>query len=139
MHDFDTWLPKMAENGVIIFHDTEVFDKGFGVFKFFGEISAKHPNFKFKHSFGLGVLFLGTPDDYPESLMALAANRDLMEDYANLVFDVASSLHVRFVAAQTGAGLSSISKGSEDQESIIIPGSRSWKLIMMLRRLRRLF
>ncbi|NDB69653.1 MAG: hypothetical protein EB015_16950 [Methylocystaceae bacterium] len=85
------------------------------------------------------MLFLGTPDDYPESLMALAANRDLMEDYAYLVFDVASSLHVRFVAAQTGAGLSSISKGSEDQESIIITGSRSWKFIMMLRRLRRLF
>jgi hypothetical protein len=71
--------------------------------------------------------------------MALADNPDLMADYANLVFDVASSLEVRFLANQRCTGISSISKGSEDQATIIIPGSRSWKLIMLLRRLRRLF
>ena len=136
-HDFETWLPKMTGNGVVIFHDTEVFDKGFGVYEFFDKLSAHYPHFKFKHSFGLGVLFLGKPEVYPDSLMALAANKGLLEDYANLVFDVASSVRVRFAAGLSGAGW--ISKGSEDQESIIIPGSRSWKLIMMLRRLRRLF
>ena len=138
-HDFETWLPKMTDNGVIIFHDTEVFDKGFGVYQFFDELSANYPHFKFKHSFGLGVLFLGKSEVYPKSLMSLAANQSLMQDYANVVFDVASSLRVRFVAAQTGVGTADISKGSEDQENIIIPGSRSWKLIMMLRRLRRFF
>jgi hypothetical protein len=129
----------MTDNGVVIFHDTEVFDKGFGVYQYFDELSIHYPHFKFKHSFGLGVLFLGKSEAYPESLMALAANHSLMQDYANIVFDVASSLRVRFVAALTGLETVGISKDSEDQESIIIPGSRSWKLIMLLRRLRRLF
>ena len=138
-HDFETWLPKMADNGVVIFHDTEVYDKDFGVYQFFDELSVKYPHFKFKHSFGLGVIFLGKTEAYPESLMVLADNPDLMADYANLVFDVASSLEVRFLANQRCTRISSISKGSEDQATIIIPGSRSWKLIMLLRRLRRLF
>ena len=138
-HDFEIWLPKMADNGVVILHDTEVYDNNFGVYQYFDELSVKYPHFKFKHSFGLGVIFLGKPEIYPESLMALAANPNLMVDYANLVFDIASSLEVRFLANQKGTGILSISKGREDQETIIIPGSRSWKLIMLLRRLRRLF
>lgn len=55
-HDFETWLPKLAENGVMLFHDTAD-DTGYGSAKFWGELSKMHPSFAFTHSWGLGVLF----------------------------------------------------------------------------------
>ncbi|MFO0835086.1 MAG: class I SAM-dependent methyltransferase [Phycisphaerales bacterium] len=55
-HDFETWLPKLAENGVMLFHDTAD-DTGYGSAKFWDELSKKHTSFAFTHSWGLGVLF----------------------------------------------------------------------------------
>jgi hypothetical protein len=55
-HDFETWLPKLAKNGVMLFHDTAD-GTGYGSAKFWDEVSKKYPSFSFAHSWGLGVLF----------------------------------------------------------------------------------
>ncbi|MGB9674615.1 MAG: class I SAM-dependent methyltransferase [Nanopusillaceae archaeon] len=58
-HDFYNWLPKVNENGVILLHDIEVRRDDFGVYKLWSELKEKFEyTFEFKHSFGLGVIFL---------------------------------------------------------------------------------
>ncbi len=53
-NDYITWSKFVSLNGVILFHDTQVKDRGFGVYRFFDEIN--HPKVNFKQSFGLGVV-----------------------------------------------------------------------------------
>lgn len=54
--DFRNWLPKLEDNGVVLFHD--IADScDYGSVKFWKEISSQYPSFTFQHSWGLGILF----------------------------------------------------------------------------------
>ncbi len=54
--DFETWLPKLAPEGIVLFHDVAP-DTGYGSTDYWNEIVEQHPGFAFNHSWGLGVLF----------------------------------------------------------------------------------
>lgn len=57
--DFETWLPKLSDRGVVVLHDTFIKDSDFGVWKFWEEISGRYPSFEFYHGCGLGVVAVG--------------------------------------------------------------------------------
>jgi hypothetical protein len=57
--DFLSWLPKLSENGIIIFHDTNVTKHDFGVKVLWDELKKKNDHWEFFHSNGLGIIFLG--------------------------------------------------------------------------------
>ena len=56
-HDFEKWLPKLRAGAIVLFHDANVRDRNFGVWKFWSELCEIYPNnIEFYHSFGLGVV-----------------------------------------------------------------------------------
>ncbi len=70
-HDFDAWLPKMSERGVVLMHDINAKIEGYGGVRAWNEIAARFPHFAFDHGYGLGVVLTG--DKPPQALQDLAA------------------------------------------------------------------
>ncbi|SJZ85274.1 class I SAM-dependent methyltransferase [Consotaella salsifontis] len=58
-HDFENWLPKMSERGVVLLHDSAVRRGDFGVYKLVDELRQKYDVFEFQHSHGLAVIRVG--------------------------------------------------------------------------------
>lgn len=82
--DFEMWLPKITENGIIIFHDIVVNRDDFGVYKLWKELKEKYKTLEFRHSYGLGVLFKGDNNSMIESKEELELHYSyLLEDIEN--------------------------------------------------------
>jgi GT2 family glycosyltransferase len=74
-HDFETWRGALSRKAVVVFHDTNVRERDFGVWRLFRELAERYPAFEFDHSHGLGVLGIG-----PEQAPLVQALFDLSND-----------------------------------------------------------
>ena len=106
VHDYHSWRPKMSERGVVLFHDTNERNHGFGVWRLWQELAEAHPSFEFLHGHGLGILAPGRI--VPEGIRQLfrsgygtkAATRDA---YARLGAAVSSQYQLDHAQACTEA------------------------------------
>ncbi len=68
--DLESWTPKLTAEGVVLFHDIDVRERGFGVWALWDDLEKSHPGraFAFRHEHGLGVL---APGKAPKALAPL--------------------------------------------------------------------
>lgn len=70
-NDFQTWQAKLSNRAVVLFHDINVRERGFGVWKYWDQLRTQYPSFAFTHTHGLGVLLVGP--EQPQALLDLCA------------------------------------------------------------------
>ena len=83
-HDYNTWLPKMKDNSIIIFHDINVREREFGVWKLWSEIKENNTTHETANGHGLGILVIGKKlvtemDALMELMPALKSKGALLE------------------------------------------------------------
>ncbi|MGF0236900.1 class I SAM-dependent methyltransferase [Rhodococcus sp. IEGM1300] len=156
-HDFKTWKNKLSDRAVVIFHDINVRDAGFGVWRFWDEITQQYPNFQFDHYHGLGILLVG-----PQQNEAMKALCDSPEEDCHFIRSLYSKLgevpalryqlsqaaqrisHLELEIAQLNAQINHLKEvGANEVERIrheeeirieSIRNSTSWKLTAPLRK-----
>ena len=79
--DHTTWIRKLSPSAVVLFHDTQVRTHGFGVYRYWPEVSAGKPSFEFEHGNGLGVLQHGKlPDGELAEMLSINTSASIRND-----------------------------------------------------------
>ena len=134
--DFENWLPKMSERGVMLFHDINVRELDFGVWKLWEEVKPRYPHFEATWGQGLGLLAVGNqqPDllrslcNSPEEKLAevrdffcqlglrleLARERDeltaKLQEQSNVIGSFQQSLPMRFFYIWSRKGVGGVAR-----------------------------
>lgn len=98
-HDFETWRPKLSADAIVIFHDTNVRERDFGVWKLWEKVKTQYETFEFVHGNGLGVLKIGQPGG--DAIRSLFGAAGAVEDYLRGAYaSLGASVRRRYIAEQ---------------------------------------
>jgi GT2 family glycosyltransferase len=101
-HDFETWRPRLSARAVVLFHDINVREQGFGVWRLWEELKARYPHLEFAHGHGLGLVAVG-PDVPPALRPLLDASPPEARRVRELFFELGHrlTLHARISQLET--------------------------------------
>lgn len=120
-HDFETWRSKLSPDAVVLFHDTQVFERGFGVNRFWTEVRELGRSFEFHHGHGLGVLAFGA---------GAGRLRDLVDA------DDADTAYLRAVFSRLGGGVGDLQRRRVAEAELSgIKRSTEYRMVRKIRRL----
>jgi len=149
--DFETWLPKMKSDGMILLHDIHVRRSNFGVYELWNELKSSYNTIEFLHSHGLGVVLLGETKSYGNFHGLLSGEYGNIQDMQGVfgsLGDISTQQYTNYkvqgnqdsILADRRAIANLEARICElDKEIELILSSRSWKFTSSLRYLMKLF
>jgi Methyltransferase domain len=135
-HDFEAWLPKVTDRGVVIFHDIAEHQEGFGVWQFWAEVSEIYPSFAFDHGHGLGVLVVGSqiPERLREVLEASADHaKAIKSTYVALGSNVSRQFGVEVTSREVESLRSQLDEVGHQLQAQVEESSQLWRQLRDLR------
>ncbi len=118
--DFAMWLPKLKNNGIVLFHDVASKLK-YGTNDFWEEIKVRYTNYyTFEHSWGLGVLFPKGNKVYEKLEENNMQDKLLIYEYyaENLLLNIQLTDHQKMVR-ERDASIKSMAKMIDERDASI--------------------
>ena len=88
-HDYMLWAPKMKKDSIVLLHDINVRERGFGVWRLWEELKQSHKTYEVANGHGLGIIVNGDTlasllEPLPQVMPALVAKGVLLDRIAEL-------------------------------------------------------